>query len=133
MSLDDFIRGLLNIPNASHPSPRHPRDSDGGDDGGGSGGGARENEPPPFSFDGGRDGPRSGKGAGVDDFYDFDRFIERQMRSVFAPFFGSRDSFWSGAPSPAITDDPGKESFLKMRECVVQHVWCFHEICKTTL
>ena len=117
MNLDDFIRGLLNISPNPGVNPHHhhdhhhrhqPRTSRSDDDGGevGQNDGARDDYPAHFDGRSNRDG----NGGGVDGFYDFDRFIERQMRSVFAPFFGGgggRDSLWSGFSNPAISDDPG--------------------------
>ena len=109
MSLDDYIRGLLNIPAPSGQDGYGDRGSRSRGGGGGGGGGGRGEE--------GGDARVRGA-AGIDGLYDFDSLIRRQMQSMFAPFFGGsgggrggveRDFFDFGFPSnPHSSDDQGE-------------------------
>ena len=118
MNLDDFIRGLLNLT----PSPSSRNDS--GNSGRSSGGDVRrdviDDDPSRIRP------PHDRRNAGIGELYDFDQFIQTQMQSIFAPFFGGGagggggrsfggranldddEASWSVVPNPAVTGDDGE-------------------------
>ena len=76
MSLDDYIRGLLNLPPSTGRSGhggrgQHPR----ADEGGAGVGAGEEND------------TRVRSANALEGCYDFDLFMKKQMQSMFAPFF----------------------------------------------
>ena len=108
MSLDDYIRRLLNLP----PSSASGRGGEGHPEGGR--GGRR-------SFDDEKQGENESvvrRADGLENFYDFDVFMRRQMESIFAPFFGGgrgarggwdHEDLRHGFPSdPQSSDDQGE-------------------------